>query len=66
MAEDKPDFLHYLKHHPEVRERLFDKVEKEILEEAKRHNYELKPSDLDDLVKEYSKGERVKSAAWSR
>lgn len=66
MAEHRHDFLKFLNEHEEVRERLFDAVEDEILEEAKRHKFELKASDLDELVQEYTKGDKVKSAAWSR
>jgi len=62
------DFLQYLVDHPEERIELYDKLWPEIEAQAKMHGFELKPNDLEKLVKEYcsSAAEIPRGSTWSR
>jgi hypothetical protein len=56
MASHIQGFLQYLGEHPEARKKLYDAVDEDILEAAKKAGFPVKRSELDELIRVHCQG----------
>lgn len=65
MASPAQDFLRYLEEHHEVRKKLYDALEDDIVEAARKAGFDL---DRDDIQAIYGQSHKIhpQTGTWSR